>query len=90
MEELELFLASHQEICNVAVLMGNCGFERIEEIFKYTKLNKCYIVCFLAEKDIRPLEDKIRNDASRGLFRNLKLYLIIISKEWKKNGHFVR
>ena len=68
MEELELFLASHQEICNVAVLMGNCGFERIEEIFKYTKLNKCYIVCFLAEKDIRPLEDKIRNDASRGLF----------------------
>ena len=44
MEELELFLASHLDICNVAVLMGNCGLERLEEIFKYTKL-KDVILC---------------------------------------------
>lgn len=68
MEELELFLASHQDICNIAVLMGECGIERIEEIFKFTKLKKCYIVCSLAEKDIKPLEDKICNDAAHGLF----------------------
>ena len=68
MEELELFLASHLDICNVAVLMGNCGLERLEEIFKYTKLKRCYIVCSLAEKDIGTLEDRIQNDAAHELF----------------------
>lgn len=68
MEELELFLASHLNICNIAVLVGDSDPERIEELFKYTYLEKCYIVCYLSEKDMKAFEDKIHNDAARGLF----------------------
>lgn len=68
MEELELFLASHPQISNITILMGDCGPERIEEVFKYTNLKRCYIVCPWPTRDIEILEERIRNDAARGLF----------------------
>lgn len=68
MEELELFLASHSDICSIAILVGDCGPERIEEVFKYTTLKKCYIVCPWPTKDIEILEERMRNDSARGLF----------------------
>lgn len=68
MEELELFLASHSDICNAAILVGDCGPERIEEVFRYTKLKRCYIVCPWPMKDIEILEERMRNDSARGLF----------------------
>lgn len=68
MEELEVFLASHSQICNIAILVGDCGPERIEEVFRYTKLKRCYVVCSWPTKDIEILEERICNDAARGLF----------------------
>lgn len=69
MEELELFLAGHSKIENVAVLIGECGPERIEEIFQYTDLKKCYIICPWPRRDIETLEERIRNDGARGVFK---------------------
>lgn len=68
MEELELFLASHPQISNITILMGDCGPERIEEVFRYANLKRCYIVCPWPTRDIEILEERIRNDAARGLF----------------------
>lgn len=68
MEELELFLASHQEVNNIVILVGNCKPERIEEVFKYTAVRRCYIVCPWTTRDIELLEEKIRNDSAMGVF----------------------
>lgn len=68
MEEIELFLASHTKIEQMALLVGDCGAERIEEIFYYTKPKRCDIVCPWPTKDIEILKERICNDAARGLF----------------------
>ncbi len=68
MEELELFLACHHGIRKAAFLVGDCGPERIEEIFQYTDLEQCCIICPWPSGDIGILEERLRNDAARGLF----------------------
>lgn len=68
MEELEVFLAGHCDIERAAVLIGECGPERIEEIFRYTNLKECCVVCPWPRRDIETLEERIRNDGARGLF----------------------
>ena len=68
MEELEIFLAGHSDIDGAAILVGECGPERIEEVFRYTALKKCCVICPWPRRDIETLEERIRNDAARGLF----------------------
>ena len=67
MEELELFLASLQ-IDKAAILVGDCGPERLEELFRYVNLKQCCVVCPWPARDMEILEERIRNDAARGLF----------------------
>lgn len=69
MEELELFLAAHPEIERAAVLVGECGPERIEKLFRYTDLKECCVICPWPHGDITALEERIRNDGARGIFR---------------------
>lgn len=68
MEEMELFLVGHSDIENAAILVGACGPERIEEVFQYTDLKECCVICPWPRRDIEILEERIRNDAARGLF----------------------
>lgn len=68
MEELEIFLACHNNIQNIAILMGDCDLERIEEIFKYTKLNSCYVVCMCPKGEIGAIEEHMKIDSARGDF----------------------
>ena len=68
MEELELFLAGHPDIEKAAVLVGECGPERIEEMFRYTNLKECCVICPWPRRDIETLAERIQNDAARGLF----------------------
>ena len=51
MEELEMFCALHQDIGKAVIVIGECGFERLEE---YLALQICRIVlwCFHGPKRI--------------------------------------
>lgn len=68
MEELELFLAGHAETDRAAVVVGECSAERIEELFRYTALKECRVICPWTRKDMEALEERIRNDGARGRF----------------------
>lgn len=83
MEELELFLASHSDIRNIAILIGDCEAERVEKVFQYTKLKKCHIVCPWSTRDIEILEERLRNDSARGLFDSPEELKVVPYYEFK-------
>jgi len=68
MEELENFLACHNNIHNIVILMEKCEIERIERIFKYTKLNICYIVCMCTKGEIGAIEERLKINMARGKY----------------------
>lgn len=67
MEELEMFCALHQDIGKAVIVIGECGFERLEEIFSFTNMSDCTLVFSWTKKDILVLKERLWNDQARGI-----------------------
>lgn len=62
-----MFCALHQDIGKAVIVIGECGFERLEEIFSFTNMSDCTLVFSWTKKDILVLKERLWNDQARGI-----------------------